>query len=405
MDPSLLPPPSHDPARQAKIDHAGRIDKVSFEVSVSVLFAAAIFSVLVRFAIRLVGRRKLSLDDYLVLIGAVALSAANGVLFHYLDTLYIVEAMNDDGIIPNSAEIGPVLDMMRWNDVFVAMSWTSIFSIKFAFMAFFHPLIWQLSKKITVYFWAVVAFITCCWLLLSLDDFIICPYFGTNASKCDADFKHDTSIAINAVGATLDIVCDIMVITIPVIVLSKSRMRTAQKFGLAAILCLSIVMIVVALIRLIGSVADTRRSNKGTSPVWGTFWEIMEACIAVIMASVIVIRSVFVKNSLPDTRPTGSNMMYRLRQRLLSSLKPLRRSRKREGSDESGPVIDHDRPAIPSLAITRGTLKGLKTFIRGDRRGVKELASVDTTYDLEEADYHKVRREEAKEAGGGAQNP
>ncbi len=62
--------------------------------------------------------------------------------------------------------------------------------------------------------------------------------------------------------------------------LRYSTMRMAQKLGVAAILCLSITMIaMVSHSPPVGSVATTKLSNLGTSPVWGTYWQIAEACV------------------------------------------------------------------------------------------------------------------------------
>lgn len=76
-------------------------------------------------------------------------------------------------------------------------------------------------------------------------------------------------------------------------------MRRSQKLGIAALLCVSALMIVIALIRAIGPV-DVRSSisagSRNVDAVWALHCSEIEAFIVVIMPSVIVIRSVFLRS-------------------------------------------------------------------------------------------------------------
>jgi hypothetical protein len=111
----------------------------------------------------------------------------------------------------------------------------------------------------------------------------------THVAKCITNTNHHTSVSVNVASSVLDIVCDLLgklhsnraiatlltvaVISVPIIVLSRSTMRLKQKIGLMALFSLSVVMIAMTLTRLIGLLATTRSTNRsGSSPVWGFFW-------------------------------------------------------------------------------------------------------------------------------------
>lgn len=81
-----------------------------------------------------------------------------------------------------------------------------------------------------------------------------------------------------------------LVIIIPILILRKSLMKLSQKIGLAALLCLSIVMVILAIVRMTGY-AD----HPGImDPAWSAFWIYAESCVAIIMASISVISPLFV---------------------------------------------------------------------------------------------------------------
>jgi hypothetical protein len=99
---------------------------------VSTLFAVAVLCTVSRFVIRLLSRRRPALDDWLVLLANAALAVAWAVLLHYLDALYIVEALNDDDGAVNLtlADIDPLLHIPEWNSIFGEFCcgvWSSMF--------------------------------------------------------------------------------------------------------------------------------------------------------------------------------------------------------------------------------------------------------------------------------------
>lgn len=229
----------------------------------------------------------------------------------------------------------------------------------------------------------------------------------------------------------LKLICCVAVISIPMMVLSQSLMSRSQKLSYAGFLCLSVVMVIIALIRLIGTLATTRDTNKGSAPIWGTFWEMVEACIAVIMACCLTFRAALSQNANTKQRAAHQDQL-RLRSaslwdRLLSTLHFRTRYRRSpSGTGEEGaidlnqghehlPIKDHIMDHhLPTANITKPTLglSRLRTLF-GSLGGTHSMSenslvtrgtiNVDTEFDLRELDYHEVRRQEVpSSAGSGA---
>ena len=112
----------------------------------------------------------------------------------------------------------------------------------------------------------------------------------------------------------------ILVVSIPTIMLWQVRMKTTQKLGIGAFLCLSFCMIVIACIRFSG--LGKKRSSVD---VWQYFWLQMEACIAVCMISLTAFRAVFALNSddanAIRARPLNSSTIERNRERKQRALR------------------------------------------------------------------------------------
>lgn len=179
-------------------------------------------------------------------------------------------------------------------------------------------------------------------------------------------------------------------------------MPFSQKLSIAIMLCLSVAMIVCALIRLIGSITSTRKNYKGTAPVWATYWAIIEACVSLIMTSVIVIRGVFITNLIHNDRQKQESMLQQFGRRLLSTLRltgSSRSSRRSPQRSEDHAVNDqpHDSnaPRIATQNLPHGTLSGMKTVISGGKKRKSQndtVGSVDTAYMLQDLEYHNVLR-------------
>ncbi|KAI1175948.1 hypothetical protein F4777DRAFT_548558 [Nemania sp. FL0916] len=365
------------PGRQDAIDHAGKIDKEQFVVSSAVLFGIAMLSVVTRLVVRILGRVPWRLDDGLVILAAALLASGYATCLHNLDSLYLIEALNKGVVFLFQEELPKILSIQKWSTISAFLIWTSVYLVKFTFLYFFHTLVQGMPRKITTFFWSTVCLTVVFWIYTVLDPIIICPHFGADAIKCSAfPNRHARSLAGNLLVAIIDIICDAMIVTIPIIVLKRSLMPTARKVSLAAMLCLSIVMVVIAFIRLIGSIVDTRPDGNGTAPAWSTYWSLIEGCVSLTMTSVIVIRAVFITKAIGESKRMHDNLWTRTGRRLLSTL---RLSGSFRGSRQSSPHasdkspkndLNLPSPALKWLARNTRSSTGLN---RSDNEGYKGL--------------------------------
>lgn len=149
---------------------------------------------------------------------------------------------------------------------------------------------------------------------------------------------------------------DAEVLFIPVSLLWRVQMKTRQKLGLGAFLCLSIFMCITAAIRV--SVLHYQRAFDET---WLLLWQQVEACVAVTMISLTAFRSVLV----------GHGSKHRVKNQASpwqASTASILRNRKK--------LWSKDRE-LANVTIPSATLTGMRTAIKGDQ--TKTLESGDET--------------------------
>lgn len=136
-------------------------------------------------AIRLTYQKQLRLDDAFLIFAAACLCAATGILYNITYFLYLhAAALLAPEVLPEVlAHFDELLNLQKKVYPFLSMIWTTTFAVKGCFLAFMHPLVWHISRKVKWYFWSVVAFCLISWMFVIVDPFIICPYFGTDASE------------------------------------------------------------------------------------------------------------------------------------------------------------------------------------------------------------------------------
>ena len=121
-------------------------------------------------------------------------------------------------------------------------------------------------------------------------------------------------------------------------------MQTQQKLGLAAFLCLQILMIILAIIRISGFVY-----HNAFDMGWVYLWQQIESCIAVSTISLTAFRIMFVAST---SRRVRSPWQW------TDSFK--KRFYKRSNETTSTGVLD-------DVPIPGGTLTGMRTAIGGPR--------------------------------------
>ncbi|MCJ1392082.1 hypothetical protein MMC18_004949 [Xylographa bjoerkii] len=114
------------------------------------------------------------------------------------------------------------------------------------------------------------------------------PLADLRSATCP-DLQEHARIEL-AVGSTLDILTDFMVISVPVFLLWRIKINLRQKLYIVAMLSLSGIIILIVVIR----VALTALPSGIMDGPWIAFWQIAEPSIAIIMVSINAFRHPFV---------------------------------------------------------------------------------------------------------------
>ena len=149
---------------------------------------------------------------------------------------------------------------------------------------------------------------------------------------------------------TLPSTDSVAVVSIPLLLLRKSQMAIRQKLSLYLFLCLSLVMALAALTRVSGY-----RLSGVFDLTWQIFWQWTEACVASIMGSVVVFRTLFTHSGSRASEKKERSRFYSVRKYVSRKMKGIVSAKWEE--------LDHDdMPQIPPSAML-----GLQKFIWTDQ--------------------------------------
>ncbi|KAK3372169.1 hypothetical protein B0H63DRAFT_527027 [Podospora didyma] len=394
------------------IESSPQIHMHAFQIALGVLTGVALICFIARMAIRITYQKRLKLDDAFLILAAACLCAATGILYNvcwflYLHSAALLVPQLTPFLLTNFYEL---LELQKRIFPFLALIWTTTYAVKGCFLAFMRPLVWHISRGMNWYYWFICGFTAVSWAFAVSDPFIICPYFGFEAIKCfTSTVDSKLTVGLTALVTVLDILTDLMVVSLPIIVLRGSQLSRSTKFGLAIFLCLSIFMVVCAITRMAGF------HYKGVEDdTYEFFWQHAEGAVAVMMASITAFRTLFVKptpkpNAQPVTTPRSP--VESLVHRILNRFQYLARARPENGDAEkqhSSSTFNSSSgmkglPKIPSPIFT-----GLRTFIRRNNRSQTENTTVHTfatqdstlysVFDANEADYHAVLESQKRAA-------
>lgn len=140
-------------------------------------------AVAVRIAIRLWHHKRFHLDDYFLLSSCVCLIAATGLLYHGVHAIFFTAELSFNPVavinsgLSQADILREVVFFQKINWTYLSLSWTSIFAIKFGFLAFFRhlvdriPFMYRYWKTVTQFTALVFVFSVC-------DSFIACSKLG-----------------------------------------------------------------------------------------------------------------------------------------------------------------------------------------------------------------------------------
>lgn len=344
----------------------------------------------------------------MLIFACVTLTAATGILFSTIPLVYSDEDLEISVLNPHEPPLIPegfpaqVLRSQQKIYSFMVLAWTTIFAVKICFLLFFVQMVDRLKKL--MFIWKIAFGITMlfyCFCVSAI--FIACPYFGLNLDACKSGFfsankaffkaKRLTlssfialvkcisgpaaiiNLAFSASEIVVDIITDLLskffssnnvwlkifiitdpqntVIMIPILLLWKLKISRNQKILFGIFLCLSLFMIMIAIVRISGVKVL----------LWILFWLEIEATVAVIMVSITAFRSLLGMKAI-RSREKKERAGYWYRQQRQS----------KEKIDSSSDSNEVQLPSIPGATLT-----GIRTLIRGTGDSETVASRIDET--------------------------
>ncbi|KAI3026983.1 hypothetical protein CBS147347_4819 [Aspergillus niger] len=367
------------------IGDIGRITQRQYGIAVGVFFALASLSFFGRIFIRLFTRRRLYLDDAFLSFAFTTLLIGTVLGFLRAYTIYFQMAAlegNVGAVLFLASHLNEHAKDYGFNIAFIVLLWTTVFAVKWCYLAFFQPLLVGMSRWFIIYYRFTVGLSVISWILSAFVAPIVpCPYTGMKAI-----FPNSTVLAMIWLPPILDAVTDLMIISIPIRLLYKVQLRTLTKLGLGCFLCLSIFMCTCSIIRTAG----TWYHGLLDYP-WQVFWLHLEGCIGVTMGSITVYRSTLIGSSEVST--AFKRYFTRIKDAVLGSS---------SGTAQASPTEENKTrtrqfglPSIPQATIT-----GLRTWFGLSRRdpAASNDASGISSFNSD-IDYHTLLKAPKAAAG------
>lgn len=125
--------------------------------------------------------KRLQLDDFLLVFACLSLTAATIYLYYSTNVIYLIEAtsLNPTGLFGGGGagikDLGALLKSLNefehFNWIYLILTWTTIFAVKFGFLSFFRNLVLRLP--VIHWYWRIVVGINVIVYIFSLLDGII----------------------------------------------------------------------------------------------------------------------------------------------------------------------------------------------------------------------------------------
>ena len=360
----------------------------------SVFLSVALLTAIIRTAVRVHHFRRLYLDDYFLFFGVASLVVSQGLFFASVPVYYL-------SYLVTVGKVRPPLDLLDhakrvtvFSIVAEVLAWTTIFAIKLSFLFYFRLLIERLPR-LEKWWWFVFAMTVLTAGTNIPGSFIVCPYTGDQIwSHCilgpDFLYRERVGLIYNVVS---DIFSDCLIISVPAILLRKARLQLRQKLSILVLLCLSVFMIAIAMIRGISIGV-----YGNTDQVWNSFWVQLETAIAVIAVSLMMFRSLFgikpdrsTVRLAHDASDKGGWRGLALRfLRRLESWVAIDSAHNTSSSSLNRSWLGRRRtPQLPSLHAG-ATMTGMRSMIRDNGRTVAEgsVGGHEGQKDSWENEYH-----------------
>ena len=142
-----------------------------------------LISLSIRLYIRLYVQKHFAVDDGFIVFGVLLLVAAMGMLYHFVDILFLSEALllGDKDIELSSNVIQDALSFQKWATISLIITWVAINTVKASFLSLFRKLVDRIRPLII--YWRFVLAYTIVVGLYGITSYILpCPKFDSFVS-------------------------------------------------------------------------------------------------------------------------------------------------------------------------------------------------------------------------------
>lgn len=148
----------------------------------------AVLAAAIRLPIRLFIHRELHLDDYCLLMACAALITATSLLYDGTRLIFLAGELtiNPTAVLSTGLSLTDIdREIVKYQKIswtYLAISWTSTFSVKFGFLSLFKQLLDRIPSLYT-YWKGVVVFTAVAFAFALCNAIIACPHVGLAAGK------------------------------------------------------------------------------------------------------------------------------------------------------------------------------------------------------------------------------
>ncbi|KAK3673911.1 hypothetical protein LTR78_006113 [Recurvomyces mirabilis] len=267
-----------------------KTNRISYTALLGVVWALtglATSLVAARLAIHIkFGRRQL-IDDTLLVLALCMLISNSIVTSLMAEPMYDLLKYSHGLLIPGPEFMTRSTFYLKCQFASTVLFWSCLWTVKACFLAFFY----QLSNQ-TLWprrFWWAVAVITAisyvgCVITypLSCTSFVL--------GQCEKPINIYLSAVSLRFSTAVDMITDFLIIVIPLWLTIGLKMSLAQKMGLLGVLCLGVITMIFAAVRVV-----VTSSEGGVHPeiTWLALWSGIETSVAVSVACMTSFRVLF----------------------------------------------------------------------------------------------------------------
>ena len=286
-----------------------RVGPDGYTAGLALTFALAIGIAGYRTYFRIRHFKKLFLDDYILFYVVAALITGNALAFWFKQALYFNTSVSV-GLYPPPTWLKTRFTevahfWLTFNHLITIILYSAIFAVKLSYLVFFRKLIGRVGS-VQAYWWTCLAILVPAGITAMFFPFFTCAATTPEqmqymcSSVREGFWRAGIYLRVNT---ALDIATDVLVISVPLYLLAHVKIGFRRKVAVASILCLSIVMIVTAAVRLafyslpgtkvLGFPPDGGPDIPVADAVWLVYWMAVEANVSVIMVSATAFRGLF----------------------------------------------------------------------------------------------------------------